>query len=133
MNHLLSLVLMLAIPASSAETPMSAEEFEALSTGHTLRFRSLGAPFGAEQYFEGRRTLWKPAGGPCQRGIWYSQGDLICFQYEDENGPACWSVTKGEGDMSARLWLEDGNLGVPIELSAIDDEPLDCPGPDLGV
>lgn len=127
----LLLAIFLAAPAA-AQTLLGAEEFEDLSTGRTLHFERAGLHYGSEQYMAGRHTLWQTGDGQCQRGIWYPSGELICFLYET-GGPACWRVARDGGRLSASVALPEGGFGEPIELSGFDTQPLDCPGPDLGV
>jgi len=116
----------------AAQTPVTAEEFEELSTGRTLHFERSGLHYGSEQYLQGRKTLWQTGDGQCQHGIWYPSGALLCFLYE-QGEPACWRMIRDGGRLSASISLPDGGFGEPIELSGIDTQPLKCPGPDLGV
>jgi hypothetical protein len=131
MRKILAFAVGLTTLPALAETPLSAEGFEAHVTGKTLTYRQFDGIFGIEEYLPDRRVRWSVAPNLCQYGIWYPDGDDICFVYEDDPIPACWT-----------FWLEDGALvvrsvnGAPgaelyeIEASA---EPLPCPGPDVGV
>lgn len=126
----LALVPGLAGPAA-AEERLSAEEFEALSEGHTLRFDQRDLPFGAEQFFEGRRTLWRPLGGECVEGVWYERDGAICFLYEEQGSEQCWHLLRREGEIYARS-IDDVSGAAELRMSERSTRPLDCPGPSLG-
>ena len=126
----LLLALVLAAPAL-AETPLTPEGFEAHVTGHTLTYRQYGTVFGIEEYLPDRKVRWSTAPNECLYGSWYPQDDDICFVYEYDPTPACWT-----------FWLKDGALvalstnGLPgEELHEVDasTQGLPCPGPDVGV
>lgn len=120
-----------AAQSAGAETPLSAEAFEAHVTGRTITFQRHGRIFGVEQYLTDRRVRWSVQPDLCQYGIWYARDDDICFVYEDDPLPSCWT-----------FWLRDGAL---VALSTLDSPgqelyevdsnqtPLPCPGPDVGV
>ena len=123
------LLLILAWPAhAQVITP---EDFEALSTGKTLYFRDETNGVGAEQYFDNRRVRWMFADGTCTDGYWYAQAGTLCFVYDDAPGPQCWIMTRDEGKISARR--AEFNDTSPIVVERIDEKPLACAGPDLGV
>jgi hypothetical protein len=125
----LALVL-LATPAAP-QTPLTAEEFEAHVTGKTITYQQQDSFFGIEEYLEGRKVRWSVAPGECQYGSWYAEGPYICFVYEYDPVPHCWTFFKENGALVA---LSD--TGIPgFELYETDrsDTPLDCPGPDIGV
>jgi hypothetical protein len=123
----LPLLLLLAAPAANAITP---ERFGAMAEGRTLRFTLDGVPFGAEQYFASRRTLWRFEGGECLEGRWWAEGELVCFSYD---GPAqCWRLLDRPGGFAAELVQDGAATGFVLELSGVDDRPLDCPGPGIG-
>jgi hypothetical protein len=127
----LALVLLCAAPASAAEAPMTAEEFEAFVTGKTLTYALQGEVYGAEQYLPGRRVIWAFKDGECRRGFWYELAGEICFVYEDVSTPQCWRFLRGAGGLRAKFSGDpDG-----AELAAVQDSktPLICAGPDLGV
>lgn len=125
------LLLFLAAPAA-AETVVAPDAFERLAEGRTLHFTLDGQPFGAEQFFPGRRTLWRYAEEGCQRGVWRAEGERICFAYEGLDGPICWRfVDTGAGHVAALV--ENGaETGLRLQLDRIDAAPLPCPGPDVG-
>ena len=111
--------------------PITPDEFEQLSTGRTFYFRDTNQRYGAEQYFENRRVRWMFADGHCTDGYWYTQNDAMCFVYEHEPQPQCWLMETKGGEITARRTeFEDMS---PITVDRIDDKPLSCAGPDLGV
>lgn len=128
--RLAALLLFLPLTAQ-ADAPISAAEFEALSTGKTLHFRSGLGLFGAEQYFDNRRVRWMYSDGTCTDGYWYPEGDALCFVYEDVDSTQCWHMS-GTGT-ALRAERADIDDPAPIFLDHIDTRPLACPGPDLGV
>jgi hypothetical protein len=122
--------LLLAAPA--AAQAVTAEEFAALAEGRTLRFTLDGAPFGAEQYLGGRRSLWRFEGGGCLEGRWWAERGLIFFRYEDDPAAECWRFARTPAGMTAALVEGGAETGFVLELGGSDTRPLDCPGPDIG-
>lgn len=132
MTARLVLLALLAAPAAVAD-PLSPGEFEALAEGHVLRFSLGGMPYGAEQYFPGRRTLWASAGGGCLAGVWWPDGDDICFRYEGEAGPGqCWRFLARPDGFAAERVEAGEPTGLVLDLSGRSEAPLACPGPDVG-
>ncbi|MBP7242023.1 hypothetical protein, partial [Amaricoccus sp.] len=107
MRHAPALWLTLALAgtmaaAAAAETVVAPGDFEAMAEGRTLHFSLDGAPYGSEQFFPGRRTLWRFAADACQRGAWRADGDRICFAYEGTEGAICWHfIDTGAGHVAA--------------------------------
>jgi hypothetical protein len=125
-------VIVALAAAAAAQAPVSPGAFETMSEGRTLHFTLDGLPFGAEQYFSGRRSLWRFADGTCDRGTWHAEGERICFVYDADPQPQCWRFLR-EGDRySAALVGGEGEGDFVLELSHADHAPLPCPGPDLG-
>ncbi len=124
-------VLLLLIPAS-AIAGMSAEEFEAYTSGQTLTYFDQGTPYGTEEYRPNRRVRWAFIGGQCTEGFWYDSGAGICFVYEhDPEVPQCWEFLQEGGRLTAMfLGDDDGRELYEAERS---DEPMTCLGPDVGV
>ena len=131
MKHALSALALLgtAMPAL-AQTTLTADEFEAHVTGYTITYQQFIGIFGIEEYLPNRQVRWSVAENLCRYGSWYPEGDAICFVYESDPTPHCWT-----------FWLEAGTLralsvnDLPgAELTAVDrsDTPLACPGPDVG-
>lgn len=111
--------------------PLDAAGFEARVTGRTLIWAQGGAVFGTEEYLPGRRVRWAFSGDICQIGRWYEAGEQICFVYDTEPAPQCWTFWDDGGRLRARF------AGDPpgAELSAVEESPgpLRCAGPDVGV
>lgn len=118
--------------AAAAQEPVAPAEFESLSQGRSLHFTLDGLPFGAEQFFADRRSLWRSRDGTCTSGRWQAVGELFCFTYDDAPAPQCWRLARRGGTLTA-VFVEDGREGAPtLELARIDGERLDCPGPKVG-
>jgi hypothetical protein len=127
---LASLLVSLAAPIL-AQTPLTGDEFAAHVAGKTVTYQRWGNIFGIEQYLEGGKVRWSPLPGECQSGRWYPEGDNICFLYEYDPVPHCWTFWK-EGD--ALVALSDSGLpGQEIYETDRSTTPLDCSGPDVGV
>lgn len=126
------LALAFLLAAGSAEAqPMTAEEFEAWSTGRTLDYYVDGVYWGSEQHLQGRRTLDADADGPCRDGRWFALPEMICFLYESEPGEHCWRFRREGSAVLADLVGEPA--GGPRITVIPRDEPLACAGPDVGV
>ncbi|MEO0653677.1 MAG: hypothetical protein AAFY77_02285 [Pseudomonadota bacterium] len=117
--------------AASGDIPMSAAEFEAYTTGKTLTFAADGQVYGIEEYLEGRRVRWAFLEDQCQDGVWYPQGQMICFVYEHIPDPQCWTFYRGDAGLIAQFENEGGSTTLfETRQSA---EPLVCLGPEVGV
>lgn len=114
-----------------AETAMSAEEFEAYTTGKTLYFGRNGKAYGVEKYLANRHVRWSFLDGKCQDGIWYEDHDQICFVYDNEPSPQCWTFFKTERGLTALF--ENNPEGTELYEAAQDDKPMYCLGPEIGV
>lgn len=132
MRILLALTVALgaALPAQ-AETLMTPEEFESWSTNRTLDYFDGGVYWGSEQHLPGRRTLDSDVEGSCRKGVWFPQGDAICFEYETVDGTHCWFFWRDGNEVTTRT-VEAGPEVSPYAVQA-SDIPLNCPGPDVGV
>ena len=126
-----ALALGLCLPASAAQSPMTAEEFEAYTTGKTLYFYSQGQAYGVEEYKENRRVTWSFLDGQCKDGTWYAEGDQICFVYEDAPTPQCWIFYQEGGGL--RAVFEGRDTGTELYEAGEADEPMMCLGPEVGV
>lgn len=126
----LAFALAAALPAH-AETPLSAEAFEALATGRTLSYALEDRVYGVETYRPGRRVVFAFTDQDCREGYWYQDGDAICFVYEDPSDPQCWHYYQ----RSDGLWAQFIGDDPLAPLSRVDDSqaPLACPGPEVGV
>ena len=124
----------LAAPALAQEVgpPLSAEEFDALTRGKTITYAEAGRIYGIEEYRPGRKVVWAFAEGDCREGDWFAQGAQICFDYHDpETGLQCWTFHRRGKDIVA--WFEGERSGEPLVSLQESPEPLNCPGPEIGV
>ncbi|MEO0370501.1 MAG: hypothetical protein AAF231_03505 [Pseudomonadota bacterium] len=126
LNSLLALLIL-----STPGFAMSGAEFEEYTLGKTFYFASEGEPYGAEEYLPNRRVRWTFLDGKCKEGEWYEQGEMICFVYEDQPVPQCWSFEISAGGLSARF----ENDPAKTELYEVrkSPEPLMCLVPEIGV
>ncbi|MFD3191349.1 hypothetical protein ACFMPD_13875 [Sedimentitalea sp. HM32M-2] len=124
------LLLLLTAPAA-AQSPMSADAFDAYTRGKTLFYGFDGEAYGVERYLDGRRVIWSFLDGQCKEGIWYEEAGQICFIYEDRLDPQCWTFVQSGGGLIARF--EDNPDATELyEAQDIGQEML-CYGPDTGV
>lgn len=125
------LMLLLALPVA-AQTPMTAQEFEAYVTGRTLTFGMDGAPYGIEEFRPNRRTRWAFIGDECRDGSWFERDEQICFVYDDApDMEHCWIFWRTERGLGARF-MSDLSDTVLYEVEN-SSRPLICPGPEVGV
>lgn len=135
----LTLCLALATPALApadeilpvADAPLSASEFEAYATGKTLSFAQDGVVWGAEQYLPGRRVIWAFTEDECQYGHWFEDQGNICFVYDNDPEAQCWRFFREAGGLRAIFMGADG--GTSLSEVGQSSEPLNCPGPEVGV
>ncbi len=130
MRYIAALLIFLAAP-TAAQDLLSAEEFDAYTRGKTLFYGQNGRAYGAEIYYDNRRVEWSFLDGECKTGEWYEDRGLICFVYEDNPNPQCWSFTKGATGLIARF-ENNPNTTELYEADEIGEEML-CLGPKVGV
>jgi hypothetical protein len=131
MKYIIALsAFMLALPAA-AQDLLSAEEFDTYTRGKTLFYGRDGAAYGAEIYHENRRVTWSFLDGLCKKGEWYEADGLICFVYEDNPSPQCWSFARGDNGLIARF--EDNPTTTELYEAKDSDEEMICLGPKVGV
>jgi hypothetical protein len=132
MKHIFALVLssLVALPALAA-SPMSGSEFEAYATGKTLYFGQAGQSYGVEEYLPDRRVRWSFLDGKCKDGFWYEEAGQICFIYEDDPAPQCWSFYQENNGL--RAVFENDPASTVLYEANQNDEPMLCLGPDVGV
>ena len=131
MRLLIALPLFLFPAALQAETPISAAEFESRVTGKVLTYSAGGAPYGMEEYLEGRLVRWSFLDGKCQEGRWYVAGEQICFVYEDIAEPQCWQFYAHGNRIVARF--ENDPMSTELYETSSSSDPLLCLGPEIGV
>ena len=121
---------LLALPLG-AETPMTAEEFDAYTRGKTLYYGQNGQPYGVEEYRENREVTWSFLDGRCLDGRWYEDDrGMICFVYEDGSGPQCWRFFRGPEGLRA---IFEDESAVPLYEAEEGEAPMQCLGPEVGV
>ncbi|WP_170759251.1 hypothetical protein [Ruegeria lacuscaerulensis] len=131
MFRCLAILLLLPAHAVSAQSALSGAEFDSYTRGKTLFYGFQGQVYGVERYLPNRRVIWSFLDGDCKEGLWYEQGDQICFIYEDRLDPQCWVFTRSAGGLIAQF------EGDPAETELYEAEDIDeemvCYGPDVGV
>ena len=117
--------------AETAGGTMSAQEFDEYTRGKTLFYGENGQSYGAEHYLDNRRVRWSFLDGECKEGTWYEGAGQICFVYEDNPDPQCWTFREEGGGLVARF----ANLPGATELYEARDinEEMICIGPEVGV
>ena len=129
-TQLLSCLLALTVIVDPA-LAMSAQEFDEYTRGKTFFFASNGEPYGAEEYLSNQRVRWTFLDGECKEGRWYEENEMICFVYEDQPVPQCWSFEISANGLSAQF--ENDPSQTQLYEVRQSPEPLMCPGPDVGV
>lgn len=127
----LALLLTLVAQPATAQDLMTAEEFDAYTRGKTLYYGQNGQAYGAEVYYENRRVEWSFLDGECKTGEWYEAQGLICFVYDDNPNPQCWSFIEGVGGLIARF--ENNPNTTELYEAQDSDEEMLCLGPKVGV
>lgn len=124
------LACLLAAPAL-AQTPMTGAEFDAYVTGKTMDYFADGQAFGREVYLPGRKVRWAYTADECKLGHWFAEGGNICFLYDGDPEPKCWTIWP-DGEGLAASYMTDAP-GVAPRTVRETTEPLSCAGPDVGV
>jgi hypothetical protein len=130
-SSLLAAAFGLLATAAQAETPVTASEFDALVTGKTMDYYEFGDAFGREEYLPGRRVRWAFTADVCKFGTWYEDDSRICFLYDGDPDPKCWTYWLRGGQLIASH--VDDTADMPPRDVVETDEPLLCAGPDVGV
>ncbi|RVT87059.1 hypothetical protein DXV76_02935 [Rhodobacteraceae bacterium CCMM004] len=128
--RLLVLLVFAALPVR-AETPLSAAEFEAFTTGKTLWYEAGGITYGVEEYLPGRRVRWSFLDDECKDGTWYEEAGYICFAYENGLGPQCWQFFRDGDGLRARFRGDSAQSDL-YGARQLDREMI-CTGPRIGV
>jgi hypothetical protein len=127
---LVLMILCVAQPAS-AQQALTAEGFDAYTRGKTLYYGHEGEPYGVERYLDGRRVIWSFLDGDCKDGIWYEDNGHICFIYENQTDPQCWTFSKGPKGLIAQF--ENNPESTDLYEAQDIGEKMLCYGPDVGV
>ncbi len=127
----LLIALPIAAPAAEPGTPLDAAAFDAATRGRTLYYNSGGEPYGVEQYLPDRKVIWAFLGDDCRKGEWYEEAGDICFVYEDNSEPQCWTFWSSDEGLLARF--RGDPFGLPLIAVEESPDPMACLGPNLGV
>ena len=130
MRALLLCLALLSAGAAHAQT-MTGKEFEEYATGKTLTYASEGQVYGVEQYLSNRRVRWAFVDDTCRIGHWYEDAGEICFVYEHDATPQCWTFELRGGKLMAHFASD--LPGTELSEVAQTTDPLVCTGPDIGV
>ncbi len=131
MTRTFALILCLVPLAAQAERVMTPAEFEAYSTGKTIDYEDDFSVWGREEYLPNRRVRFSFTDDECRFGTWYDQGDQVCFVYDDDPDPKCWTYFT-DGKNVTTVFENDGPGGT-ISTARPTKEPLVCLGPEVGV
>ena len=121
---------MLPLPAL-ADRVMTPTEFEAYATGKTLDYADDFSVWGREEYLPNRQVRFSFSKSECRFGRWYDQGDQVCFVYDDDPEPKCWTYFTN-GKTVTTVYESDGPGGT-VSTARPTKEPLICLGPEVGV
>lgn len=121
----------LSTMVASAAEPLSGAQFEDYVQGKTLYFGQNGEAYGVEEYLDDRRVRWSFLDGKCKDGVWYEDRGMICFVYEDNPNPQCWSFFRESSGL--RAIFENDPEATTLYEAQQGDEPMLCLGPDVGV
>lgn len=119
-------ILMNALLTSvaAADTPITADEFEARTENRTIGWRYPMGDVGVEYYLPGRVVLWAATPGECSRGVWFEKDELICFLYDGRTEPGCWHAF----DRGGKLVVVEAETALTV-VEKGDAAPLVCDGP----
>ena len=132
MKRFAVILSLLLAPMMAQAEPLDAEAFDAYTRGKTLHYGNGAAPYGVERYMAGRRVIWSFLDGECQEGTWYEdEAGQICFIYENNLNPQCWSFRLGAEGLIARF-ENDPEDTLLYEAQDIGEEMI-CHGPKVGV
>ncbi|MCC1495114.1 hypothetical protein [Cognatishimia sp. F0-27] len=136
MKQILASALIAALPfvltgPSQAAEAMNGDQFERYVEGKTLYFGLGGNAYGVERYLPDRKVQWSFLDGKCKDGEWYEDAGQICFVYEDNPNPQCWSFFR-DGTGLRAVFENNPESTVLYEVEQ-SDEPMLCYGPDVGV
>lgn len=131
MLRCLAILMVLPAVSASAQSTLSAADFDEYTRGKTLFYGFQGQVYGVEKYLPNRRVIWSFLDGDCKEGVWYEQDGQICFIYEDRLDPQCWVFTRSGSGLIAQFEGDPAQTEL-YEAEDIDEEMV-CYGPDIGV
>ncbi len=123
--------MVLPAVSASAQSTLSAADFDEYTRGKTLFYGFQGQVYGVEKYLPNRRVIWSFLDGDCKEGVWYELDGQICFIYEDRLDPQCWVFTRSGTGLIAQFEGDPAQTEL-YEAEDIDEEMV-CYGPDIGV
>ena len=126
-----AMILALVLPLPALAQPMTGAEFDAYTAGRTLTYNSGGQAYGIEQYLKNRHVRWAFLGDDCVDGTWYEDNGQICFTYENDGTPQCWTFEKGSAGLIARF--QNDPAVTELYETRQSDKPMLCLGPKVGV
>jgi hypothetical protein len=129
-------VLVALCPAlATAETPMTGAEFQAHVGSNTISYLYSNGVRGTADYGPARTLRWAFEGDTCINGSWFDDGDQLCFAFEDGTLSACWHFYKDGNRIHGTATLLGSGDQPDLEIHEVShtDQPLTCPGPDVGV
>lgn len=100
------------------DPPLGAEAFERLVEGKTMNTHDGTGIYGVETFLPGRRAIWRDD-AQCLEGTWRAEGAMICFDYEGDPQPYCWTY-HDQGDFLMG-WYEGDRSTDPILLYPAKD------------
>jgi hypothetical protein len=135
------LVLFLAAwPAlAGADTPLTGPltgaEFQAHIGQNTFSYQYSNGVRGTADYGPDRSFLWAFEGDSCFEGYWFDRGNEICFAFVDGTLSACWHIFKDGNRLLGKATYLSSGSPLDLELREVShtDQPMVCPGPDVGV
>lgn len=120
MRLILAVVALSAFPgvALADDPPLTAEGFEAIVQGKTFDTYGTEGLYGVETFLPNRHSIWRDA-EECKEGTWREQGDQICFDYQGDPAPFCFTYHDRGGWLMA--WYEGDRANDPIMLQPSED------------
>ncbi|MDB2407577.1 hypothetical protein N9W17_03485 [Jannaschia sp.] len=121
----LILVLLLALPASAQEVPLTPDQLLDRLEGGTASFTTEpgGNPVGIEYFPSRTRSFWQRTGGQCTNGEVTVSADQICFRYENQPDIVhCWTAFTERGS----LFVRSIGSGQVQRVSPVAGLPFDC-------
>jgi len=137
LQHFICLNLaMFLIPSPQLHAQsLTLDEFQSVTNGQTFVFVQDGLVYGIERYLPHNRVEWSFLDGRCIFGKYFEWQGKICFSYNEygldaDRPPQCWTFEQGDSGLLARFY--DPTRDTEVVQMQRTDEPLVCPGPEVG-
>lgn len=115
-----------------AEPLDTAQKFEDYVSGKTMFFHlGDGRVHAAETYLNNRKVRWSLVKDECLEGEWWAQDGKICFAYETNPDPQCWSVDVTPSGLTATSDAPVNPLVIFEVVGHVGEQT--CLGPKVGV